>query len=128
MVNWIVEGDELIPKEKKTRSNCRKFCAFEIKKKSENRAIIYIDHLSNYEKQEIVIRFFINNQEYVQSLKVTSDQPFLILDINKIVFDTTGLSECNGILQIESYFNNYPAIYLHKNSLGNICTDHFTGG
>ena len=128
LINWSVDHNQLIPKEKKTRSNCRKFCTFEIKKNSENTAIIYIDQVSNNEKQEIVIRFFINNQEYVRSLKVTSDQPFLILNINKIVFDITSLSVCEGILQIESYFNNYPAIYLHKNSLGNICTDHFTGG
>ena len=109
-------------------SNCRKFCTFDIKKGTENNATIYLDQIHHEEDQIILIRFFIDNEEHLYRLKIKIEQPFFVLNINEIVFELTGKVECDGIIQIESYHNNYPATYYHKNLSGNICTDHFTGG
>ena len=129
VINWTTNNEIIFPIETtEKRSNCRKFCTFELKDGSENFAILFLNKIYKNSSKEIIIRLFINNKEYVDTLNITTNEPMFILDINKIVFKYSGKNQGKGIFQIESYENNYPAVYFHKNMSGNICTDHFTGG
>jgi len=110
------------------QSNCRKFCTFELKEGSKNFAVIFLNKIFKNVNKEIIIRLFMNNKEYVDTINIATEEPVFILDINEIAFKFSEKSQGKGIFQIESYENNYPAVYFHKNKSGNICTDHFTGG
>ena len=125
--NWEFNGKYVAHKELRKKRNCRKFFCYDLKNSNlENYIIIHNEKIENKSSNNLRVRLFQGKKENLLNINLQPNKPIEVLNVKEIFENATHI---NSLIQIESTDYNFHASGLILNrSLGNIYTDHFTGG
>lgn len=131
--NWKIENNKLEPEIISNNSTARKFFYFKNNLQEEKIKyflLLYINKKKTILPNDLKIRFLLDNKkEILKTIRINFDQPMQILDLNELFEFKDAGNFNNGIVQIESIYDNILSTFFICNTKENtVVTDHLTGG